>query len=390
MSVLEATKVLNLNNSPMLGTGDQGGGLTSRTIFLDKFPKKGEEAMLIDTDPFPSNLEVNMVTANLRNHPQLKVDLGRSNQGKGSEFVLEAKYQLTFDRFKKYMMRSPVLMPLIEGRPLKLYMAASSESVGSLLTLDDVIWKEHVVYYLIQTLLDTDRQYSAIEKLYLSLYFAATKLRHYLLVERLNIITVTDLVKYMLNWPIINGRIGKWVLALFEFDLCYIPQKAVKGRAIANFLADHPSDLVEQIPLEILDLYYVQLTPWKLIFDRSRTHTASGVGIILIAPNGNGQEFAFQLEFNCTNNQAEYEAMIVSLKLLVELGARIMIVISDSQLVINQMAGLFKCSSITLLPYYALATQMLDQFEEVELLHVTREHNMDANEIAQLSRELDA
>ncbi|XP_073270467.1 uncharacterized protein [Primulina huaijiensis] len=41
--------------------------------------------------------------------------------------------------------------------------------------------------------------------------------------------------------PILSGRIGKWSLALAEFTLIYYPQKSVKGQAIADFLADHPS-----------------------------------------------------------------------------------------------------------------------------------------------------
>ena len=54
-------------------------------------------------------------------------------------------------------------------------------------------------------------------------------------------ISQTDLMKYMLNRPVLLGKIGKWLLSLIEFSLIYHPQKSVKGQALANFLADHPT-----------------------------------------------------------------------------------------------------------------------------------------------------
>ncbi|KAM0981959.1 hypothetical protein ACFX2A_015239 [Malus domestica] len=55
------------------------------------------------------------------------------------------------------------------------------------------------------------------------------------------VIAQTDVIRYMLTRLIIKGRIGKWTMALSEFSLQYVPQKAVKGQALADFLAQHPS-----------------------------------------------------------------------------------------------------------------------------------------------------
>ena len=41
--------------------------------------------------------------------------------------------------------------------------------------------------------------------------------------------------------PLIIGRIEKWSLTLLEFTLVYFPHKSVKGQALANLRADHPS-----------------------------------------------------------------------------------------------------------------------------------------------------
>ena len=83
--------------------------------------------------------------------------------------------------------------------------------------------------------------YAYVEKLYLVLYFACTKLRYYLLKHRVYIISQTDIMKYMLNMPVLSGKIGKWLLGLIKFTLVYFSQKLVKGQALAYFLANHPT-----------------------------------------------------------------------------------------------------------------------------------------------------
>ena len=57
-----------------------------------------------------------------------------------------------------------------------------------------------------------------------------------------------------------------------------MPQKAVKGQALADFLANHPcDDMLEEVQ-------YVALVPWKFYFDGSRDEQGAGVGIILESP----------------------------------------------------------------------------------------------------------
>ncbi|CAL8154946.1 unnamed protein product [Prunus armeniaca] len=152
-----------------------------------------------------------------------------------------------------------------------------------------------------RTLTEVERKYSAIERLCLALYFTAVKLRHYMLPYTIYIIAKTDLIKYMLIRPMLRGRIGKWTLALTEFAFRYVPQKAVKGQAVADFLVDHPGEDIENMDsLDIANadmltrahtclnnpIYSVHLTPWKLYFDGSKTDIASGAEIVLEEPLG--------------------------------------------------------------------------------------------------------
>ncbi|KAI5327194.1 hypothetical protein L3X38_026590 [Prunus dulcis] len=315
-------------------------------------------------------------------------------------FKWEEQHQQAFQEIKDYLSNPPVLSPPKRGRPLKLYVSASEVSIGSLLVQDNKEGKEQAVYYLSRTLTEVERRYSAIERLCLALYFTAIKLRHYMLPHTIYIIAKTDLIKYMLTRPMLRGRIGKWTLALTEFTLRYVPQKAVKGQAVADFLTDHPGEEIENMDsLDIANanlltrahvclnnpIYSIHLTPWKLYFDGSKTDKASGAGVVLEEPLGIRHCYSFQLDFQCTNNRAEYEALIIGLEMLVELGIQSVEILGDSMLVLKQIAGEYKCLSPSLAVYLVAARNLLTEFREATWEHIPREENFAANELAQVA-----
>jgi hypothetical protein len=125
-------------------------------------------------------------------------------------------------------MSPPVLIPPQKHKLFKLYLSANEHAIGSAL-IQEFEGKEHVVYYVSRRLLDAETRYSPVERLCLCLYFSCTKLRHYWLSAECIVVSKDDVIKYMLSLPILNGRIGKWILVLSEFDLRYESAKAVKG-----------------------------------------------------------------------------------------------------------------------------------------------------------------
>ncbi|CAN6701118.1 unnamed protein product [Malus baccata var. baccata] len=156
-------------------------------------------------------------------------------------------HQQAFDSIKAYLTSPPVLVPPQRGKPLKLYISALKKSIGSLLAQNNEGGKEQVVYYLNRILTKVETRYSPVERLCLALYFTASKLRHYMLPCHVHIIAKTDVIKYMLSKPMLAGRIRKWILALSEFSFQYVPQRAVKGQAIADFLTEHQESQSEVI-----------------------------------------------------------------------------------------------------------------------------------------------
>ena len=127
---------------------------------------------------------------------------------KVEEFKWEEQHQTTFDGIKGYLSKPPVLIPPLKSRPLKIYLSVAKESIGCLLAQNKSKSNEHIVYYLSRVLNSAETRYTPIKKLCLSLYFASTKLIHYLIESQVYVVSQTDLMKYMLSQPLIIEKSG--------------------------------------------------------------------------------------------------------------------------------------------------------------------------------------
>ena len=127
----------------------------------------------------------------------------------------------------------------------------------------------------------------------------------------------------------------------------------------------------------------VELSPWTLFFDGSSCKQGSGIGIIIILPRGASFEYDFPLKTMATNNQAEYEAMLKGLQLLQEIKAEVIEIFGDSQLVSNQLLGIYECKDDILKEYFERCRQLLDDCSIVSIKHVPKAQNEEANRLAQ-------
>lgn len=76
---------------------------------------------------------------------------------------------------------------------------------------------------------------------------------------------------------------------------------------------------------------------WNMFVDGSNNQSGSGVGIVLISPEGAQIEQSIWLNFNTSNNEEKYEALIAGLQRASLLQAKEINIFSNSQLVVNQV-----------------------------------------------------
>ena len=126
----------------------------------------------------------------------------------------------------------------------------------------------------------------------------------------IRLIAKADPIKYVLSRPVVSGHIARWAVLLQQYDLAYVPQKAVKGQALADFLADHPVpsdwEFSDDFPDE--DVFYIEVMPqWMMFFDGAARREGAGAGVVFVSPQRQILLYSFSLSELCSNNVAEYQ-----------------------------------------------------------------------------------
>ncbi|GLJ48088.1 hypothetical protein SUGI_1015310 [Cryptomeria japonica] len=250
-------------------------------------------------------------------------------------------------------MNPPVLVPSVVGKPLILYISTTYISLGAKLAQEDQQGKERAIYYISRTLNSYELNYTFIEKACLTVVFASQKFRHYMLAHTIKLVAKIDPLKYLLSKVALTGRLAKWVMILSKFDIHYTERRAIKGQAIADQLAEAPLHEKQTMEIEFTDrdVLSISTTQWTLYFDGSYTQHGLGAGILFITPKGHTIPRSYRLMFPCTNNVAEYEALVIGVKMAVEWKIIELMVYGDSQLVVNQINNDYQTKDDKLLPY---------------------------------------
>ena len=130
---------------------------------------------------------------------------------------------------------------------------------------------------------------------------------------------------------------------LQQYDLAYVLQKAVKGQALADILADYPipSDWEFSDDFSYEDVFYIEvMPPWMMFLDGVARQEGVGAGVVFVSPQWNILLYSFSLSELCSNNIAEYQALIFGLQMAIEMGISQHEIFRDSKLIINQIGAI--------------------------------------------------
>jgi len=108
----------------------------------------------------------------------------------------------------------------------------------------------------------------------------------------------------------------------------------------------------------------------------------AGIGVVIADPNGEVVAEIAEGIGIATNNVAEYTAAIRGLERARSLDAELVLLRSDSRLLVEQLAGRFKVKNAVLQRLHARARSLVEGFDEVRFEHVPRERNTAADRLA--------
>ena len=102
--------------------------------------------------------------------------------------------------------------------------------------------------------------------------------------------------------------------------------------------------------------------------DGSSTLYARGIGIILKSSEGDKLKYAAHLQYQTTNNEAEYETLLKGLELAKSLEVDSIVIQGDSQLIINQVNGMCEGKEDQMKKYLSRVKQLVKKFKEASFV----------------------
>jgi len=111
----------------------------------------------------------------------------------------------------------------------------------------------------------------------------------------------------------------------------------------------------------------------------------AGIGVVIYDENKEIIKKCSEYIGEQTNNQAEYQALILGLSEIKTLGVEIAECYLDSELVVKQMQGEYRVKNKNIRPLYVVAANLIKGFEQVTFIHVPREQNKEADKLVNVA-----
>jgi hypothetical protein len=237
-----------------------------------------------------------------------------------------------FASLKQYLLELAVLTSPDSSLPLLLYVVASPHAVSAALvqeqTIEGVI-RQCPVYYVSEVLTPSKCNMTKLEKIAYAVVMSSRKLRHYFEAFKVRVTSDSGLGELFRN-PEASVRITKWAAELSGYHITFEPRTAIKSQVLADFVVDWTGPITQPDPSAE--------KVWTIHYDGAWCHAGAGAAAVITSPTGVKHRYAARLSFalesdRCTNNIAEYEAVILGLRKLRALDVTTCIVRTDSKVV---------------------------------------------------------
>ena len=109
------------------------------------------------------------------------------------------------------------------------------------------------------------------------------------------------------------------------------------------------------------------------------------MGLVLISPEEIIIEKSLRLGFSATNNEVEYEILLMGMSMVQKMGGKIAELFSDSRLVVGQVKGELEARDPRMQGYLSQVRRMQTKFESFDLSHIPRGENTHTDSLATLA-----
>ena len=127
------------------------------------------------------------------------------------------------------------------------------------------------------------------------------------------------------------------------------------------------------------------MSPWEVYVDGASNQKGSKVGLVLISLEKVIVEKSLRLGFLTTNNEVEYEALMMEMVMVQKMGGKSIKVFSDLRLVVGQVKGQFKAKDERMQGYLSQVKCLQSEFDSFYLMHIPRNGNTHVDSLAMLA-----
>jgi hypothetical protein len=252
------------------------------------------------------------------------------------DFTWGPEQAAAFASLKQHLSDLAILTSPDPSLPLLLYITTSPYAVSVALVQEQdregTTW-QCPIYYVSEVLTTSKCNMTELEKISYAVVMASRKLCHYFESFKVRVTSDRRLGELFRN-PEASVRIAKWAAELSRYHITFEPRIAIKSQVLADFIVDWigVTRQQEEPPEKV----------WTIHYDGTWCHAGAGAAAIITSPTGVKHRYAACLRFasesdRCTNNIAEYEAVILGLRKLRALGVTTCIVKTDSKVVVGQV-----------------------------------------------------
>jgi ribonuclease HI len=240
--------------------------------------------------------------------------------------------------------------------------------------LEGQIKKKAPVYFVSEVLSLSKKNYTELEKVLYVVLMASRKLRYYFQAFHVIVPSSQPLKDIMRNREA-TGRIGKWAAELNEFSIDYVHRSLIQSQALADFIADWMPGAQEEEANKDAEA-------WTVFCDGSWGTFGASAAAVLVAPSKVRTCYAIKLDFSCTNNIVEYEALLLGLRKLKAMGIRRAVLKIDSQVISGHVDKSCRARDPKLEKYMDIVRRLEASFEGFSVKNIPRGENEHADLLA--------